>query len=322
MQDVPYVPPVDPPVVDPAIPAVVEEVVVPLTEEELVDPLEKYYIPIDEVPVDEPLVKDLVAKNETAMNETVRNETDKPDRKNSEDKLKKKDEPKEGEKKGKKDSSKSAALDEEVEIYLNITSISNNGYMIIEINVPVVVPANYTDLPASIFDVWYMCNSKDDPVAMGQNFTFNITSFTPQQIGINLTFSDPLYVSADLDLLDEIVVLLKKDFFTKGSTAAIGPVIADDQQRDLRWAYNSTHAREDYFELRKPILPQVSGKFEAQFLKTAGVVVGGALIISFALPIILQIVIKAAMSKVWAIFNTLQLLITMPLMSITLPANV
>jgi len=45
-------------------------------------------------------------------------------------------------------------------------------------------------------------------------------------------------------------------------------------------------------------------------------------VITFGLPLLLQVVIKAAMSKVWAIFNTLQILTLMPLMAITLPGNV
>jgi len=60
----------------------------------------------------------------------------------------------------------------------------------------VLVPSNYTDLPPSIFDVWYVCNSLD-PVAIAQNFTFNLTDFNPWHIGINLFFSDPLHVSSD-----------------------------------------------------------------------------------------------------------------------------
>ena len=70
-----------------------------------------------------------------------------------------------------------------------------------------MVPQNYTSLPTWIFDVWYVCNSFD-PVAIAQNFTYNITSFTDQYIEVDLFFSDPLHVSSDNALLDEIVVLL------------------------------------------------------------------------------------------------------------------
>jgi len=44
---------------------------------------------------------------------------------------------------------------------MNITSISKVGHLIIDLDSPVHVPSNYTDLPASIFDVWYKCNSQD-----------------------------------------------------------------------------------------------------------------------------------------------------------------
>jgi len=63
--------------------------------------------------------------------------------------------------------------------HLNITSISESGHLTIYIDTPIVVPQNYTSLPTWIFDVWYVCNSYD-PVALAQNFTYNLTSFTNQ----------------------------------------------------------------------------------------------------------------------------------------------
>jgi len=39
------------------------------------------------------------------------------------------------------------------EVYMNITSISQIGRIIVDLDRPVQVPDNYTDLPTSIFDV-------------------------------------------------------------------------------------------------------------------------------------------------------------------------
>ena len=94
------------------------------------------------------------------------------------------------------------------------------------------------------------------------------------------------------------------------------------EQRDLRWAYNITYPREDYLELRAPVTPQLGSLTEAKVLAAVAAVTTASLLITFGLPLLLQVVIKAAMSKVWAIFNTLQILTLMPLMAITLPGNV
>jgi len=61
---------------------------------------------------------------------------------------------------------------------------------------------------------------------------------------------------------------------------------------------------------------------EAELLAVLGGVVTASVVVSFVFPFLLQIVIKAAMSKVWSIFNTLQIIFLMPLMALTLPRNV
>jgi len=93
------------------------------------------------------------------------------------------------------------------DVYMNITSISRIGQILIDIENQVQVPSNYTDLPPHIFDVWYKRNSHDEQ-AIFQNFTYNLTSFTSRQIEIDLFFSDPLYVSSDRHFFDEVVVRL------------------------------------------------------------------------------------------------------------------
>jgi len=181
------------------------------------------------------------------------------------------------------------------EPFFNITSISETAHVTISIDTPVVVPGNFTGLPVDIFDVQYFCNS-DDPVALAQNFTYNLTTFTEQQIGIDLFFSDSLHVSSDSKLFDEIVVRLRKDYFANSFL---------ESQRDLRWTYNNTHSRDDYYELREVMSPLVADEFEARVLATVSAVAAASLIVSIVLPPLVQLVIKGAMSKVWSIFNTL-----------------
>ena len=45
-------------------------------------------------------------------------------------------------------------------------------------------------------------------MALVQNFTYNLTSFTSQRIEIDMFFSDPLYVSSDSTTYDEAIVRL------------------------------------------------------------------------------------------------------------------
>ena len=199
----------------------------------------------------------------------------------------------------------------EKEVFFNITDISRLGHVTIDLDYPVVVPSNFTELPPEIFDVKYLCNSQD-PVALAQNFTYNLTSFTPNQIEVDLFFTDPLHVSSDSQWLDEISVRLQKKFF-----ANVLP-----EGRDLRWAYNNTATREEYLELREYIGHQFAGEQEAEVVAAAAAVVTAALVVTVVIPMGLQILLKAAMSKVWSIFNTLQLIILMPLMGLSLPGNV
>jgi len=220
--------------------------------------------------------------------------------------------------------------DEEVEapngVSMSITSISQQGHVIIDFDSFVLVPSNYTDLPPSIFDVWYKCNSFD-PVALAQNFTYNLTSFSPTQIEIDLFFSAPYYVSAGSEMFDEVVVRLDKTFF--GTSLA--------QKRYLKWIYNDTSSndtlsndtlsndalsRDDFYELTHPIYPLIPDKTEANVLNALATVAAASLFFTFVIPLALQIIIKTAMSKVWYVFNTFQILTLMPIMDLNLPANV
>jgi len=76
-------------------------------------------------------------------------------------------------------------------------------------------------------------------------------------------------------------------------------------ERDLRWTYNNTASREDYYELKKAIPPLLTSESEAKFIAAVGAITSGTLAITIVIPLLLQIFIKAAMSRVWSIFNTL-----------------
>jgi len=132
-------------------------------------------------------------------------------------------------------------------------------------------------------------------VALAQDFSYNLTSFSQNQIEIDLFFSDPLYVSTDSLISDEVVVRLEKSFFGTSMSWA----------RDLRWSYNNTESRDDYYELKKAIPPLLATEQEEKFVAAVGAVTRTALLGTFVLPLLLQIVIKAAMSRVWSLCNTL-----------------
>lgn len=200
---------------------------------------------------------------------------------------------------------------------MNITSISQIGHVTITIDKPVMVPSNFTGLDKTYLDVWYVPNSAD-PVALAQNFTFNLTDFSKQQISIDLFFSDPFYVSVDSSLLDEIVVRCYKTFFA----SPIVKEVEGDALRDMRWDYNDTEPREHYIEMRKTLPPQLGSEVEAQVLEVVNAALTVSLVTSFVLPMALQVVIKTAMNKMWSVFNTLQLLTLVPLMAIKFPGNV
>jgi len=116
------------------------------------------------------------------------------------------------------------------EVPMNITRISDRGQMTIGIDTPVFVPDNFTDLDKTLFDIWYIPNSAN-PSAEAQNFTFNMTDFSSQLIRVDLFFSDPMYVSVDTILFDEVVVRCYKTLFA--------PTISHEKDfRDLHWDYN------------------------------------------------------------------------------------
>jgi len=74
--------------------------------------------------------------------------------------------------------------------------------------------------------------------------------------------------------------------------------------------------------LKKAIPPLLTSESEAQLIAAVGAITSGTLAITFVIPLLLQIFIKEAMSRVWSIFNTLQIIILMPLMALSLPGNV
>lgn len=80
--------------------------------------------------------------------------------------------------------------------------------------------------------------------------------------------------------------------------------------------------REDFLEMRITVPKQVASSAEAKAILAATAVAGVSLAISFALPVALQAVAKSIMSRMWAVFNTLQILLLMPLMAFSLPSNV
>jgi len=136
---------------------------VPLTVEVVEDPT--FEVSEFLIPIEEPLFEELNANSSNSTNETQADNSTAAsnDTLLSEDLLDLIDSAFNPDRKKKK---KAPPIGEpEKDPYLNITSISESGHMIIDIDKAVVVPQNYTDLPTSIFDVSYVCNS-DDPVAL------------------------------------------------------------------------------------------------------------------------------------------------------------
>lgn len=61
---------------------------------------------------------------------------------------------------------------------------------------------------------------------------------------------------------------------------------------------------------------------EAQVLEAVGTTIQVVLVAALVVPLALQIVASGAMSKLWACFNSLQLINSFPLFKIDMPANV
>jgi len=143
-----------------------------------------------------------------------------------------------------------------------------------------------------------------------------VTDFSTQQIRVDLFFSDPLYVSLNSTMFDEVVVRMYKTFFARTLESA------EKDLRDLHWDYNQTDPRGDYYELRSALPPQVGSETEAVVLQVTTTVVTASLVIAFVLPASVQIAIRSAMNKMWSVFNTLQILTLLNLMAVSYPGNV
>jgi len=74
--------------------------------------------------------------------------------------------------------------------------------------------------------------------------------------------------------------------------------------------------------LKESIPPLFANESEAQFIEVIEAITETTLVATFVIPLLLRLVIKTAMSKVWSIFNTLQLITLLNLMALNLPSNV
>ena len=80
---------------------------------------------------------------------------------------------------------------------------------------------------------------------------------------------------------------------------------------------------EEYIIIEADIPRQLRDGLEDQAsLTSAAEKVTTVLTVGFAFTFILNLVLKSVMSQLWSIFNTLQIILALPLMNVLMPANV
>ena len=140
-------------------------------------------------------------------------------------------------------------------------------------------------------------------------FFSNVTSFTSSNLEVKLYFGEPLVVSIGFEP-DQIEIKLLKSYF----------LWPKPQSRLLR--QQEERSSSEYFTI-KGDLPLLMAD-EASYLSLKDMsesvtnVIQGQLLSSVAL----QVVFSGALSMLWNIFNTLQILMALPLLMITFPGNV
>lgn len=161
-----------------------------------------------------------------------------------------------------------------------------------------------------IMHVQFEQNSDEDPQ---RYFYPEILHFDERGIQIYLNFSDPLFVSQG-DEADRVKIRLLKSYFMQAS-----PVLAAQYQGKRKLA--KLEQDDEYITVIEDIPLQMQNLEDKETLETVVEVVIDVLTVTLVISLALTVLLKGIMSQLWNIFNTLQIILAMPLLKVILPAN-
>lgn len=140
----------------------------------------------------------------------------------------------------------------------------------------------------------------------------NIVSFNNRGVQINLNFSDPMLVSQGQEA-DTVVIKLLKSYFLRPD-----PVLAMMQGRVLA----TLEEDDEYLIIREDLPRQFVSEEEMAAIETTAETVETIFTSSLALSFAINLLLNGVMSQLWNIFNTLQIILLLPDLSVIMPANV
>lgn len=144
-----------------------------------------------------------------------------------------------------------------------------------------------------------------------------MTEFKAGGIQINLNFSDPLLVSAGEEADRIRVKLLKSFFLVPDYGLALG------YSRSLAQLQQQSFIEDDEYIIIEHDLPTMMKSLaELVSLEGTSETLEGVLSSSFGLTFLVNLLLNGVMSQLWNIFNTLQIILALPLLSVVMPANV
>lgn len=144
-------------------------------------------------------------------------------------------------------------------------------------------------------------------------FKWNLTTFDESGIHIKLNFSDPMMLSQSLDE-DEVHIKLKKSFFLMagmGSRFLPGRLLVS--------TYEET---DEFFILKESIPRQDADSEEAAKVGATAAAAKQVLAAGFSMSFAVSILLNGVMNQLWNIFNTLQIIMALPLLPVIVPTNV
>ena len=227
---------------------------------------------------------------------------------------------------------------EEVEIYASLREINTVGTVFVDFTPNVAsIPNDWERLWSleerekmslkdreafekeleKIMHVEFIQNSDEEP----QRYLMsNLTTFTSDGISIHLNFSDPILISQGFDA-DKVRIKLLKSYFL-----VVDPILSLGFTRSLASTNTTSTSRmvedDEYIVIEHDIPRQLRSIAEAVTLTETAEVVVDVLTTGFALTFILNLLLNGVMSQLWNIFNTLEIILALHMLSVILPANV
>ena len=128
--------------------------------------------------------------------------------------------------------------------------------------------------------------------------SFNVTNFTQSRLEVQLTFDEPLLVSANRDLLDEIEIEISKLFLIPIRSVLL------------------PNLPSEYVELKEKLPLMVRSQVEMERLLRLKTSVRATSVIVVVIPFFAQFFLKGVMKRLWAFFHSMQLIESFSYMSL------